>query len=245
MSSQLFVKRHDALVGHTSNTWRTRTVVAAVIGNSAWLAYMRLHRRRLVLLCHLPDHSELIASTSHVTPNGDLRMKRLLLAFAGAVLFATSAFAGPQYVDKTGFAISGYDVVAYRDLEPAGVGEVQPLAVPGNAAITAEHNGATWAFSSEENRARFLERPDYFVPAFDGHCAYGVAKGGKVPANPHLWRIVDDKLYLNITKVVVGFWEADIPGFITTGDSNWQSLAPKAAAKRKVPQFDIASAPVQ
>lgn len=112
---------------------------------------------------------------------------------------ALSAWAGPQFVDQTGFAASGYDVVAYRGLAQSAVGEAQPEAVPGRADITAEYNGATFAFSSEANRASFLENPDYFAPQYDGHCAYGVSKGGKVPGNPHLWRIVDDKLYLNIT----------------------------------------------
>ena len=66
-----------------------------------------------------------------------------------------------------------------------------------------------------------------------------------MPGNPHLWRIVDNKLYLNITKVVVGFWEADIPGFIKTGNKNWsKELNSKPAAKRKVPDFDIKMAPL-
>ncbi|MEM8977142.1 MAG: YHS domain-containing (seleno)protein [Pseudomonadota bacterium] len=136
-------------------------------------------------------------------------------------MMAGAAHAGPQYVDETKFAVSGYDVVAYQSLEQAPVGQSQPEAVPGNASITAEYNGATWAFSSEENRDKFVANPEAYAPQFDGHCAYGVAQGGKVPANPNLWRIVDGKLYLNITPNVVGFWEENIPGQIATADGNW------------------------
>ncbi|MGI9501556.1 MAG: YHS domain-containing (seleno)protein, partial [Geminicoccaceae bacterium] len=139
-------------------------------------------------------------------------------------MFAGAAYAGPQYVDESKFAVSGYDVVAYHGLEQSAVGERQLEAVPGNASITAEYNGATWAFSTEENRDKFVANPEAYAPQFDGHCAYGVAQGGKVPANPNLWRIVDGKLYLNITPNVVTFWEEDIPGQIDTAYSNWDGL---------------------
>lgn len=172
-------------------------------------------------------------------------MKRMALALVGAVMFTSSAFAGQQYVDKTGFAVSGYDVVSFWDQKQTPVGKVQSKAVPGKASITAEYNGAKWAFASEANRDKFKASPAKYVPAYDGHCAYGVAVGGKVPGNPHLWRIVDNKLYLNITKVVVGFWVKDIPGFIKTGGKNWSTkLNAKPATDRKVPDFDTAMAPL-
>ncbi|OZA17658.1 MAG: hypothetical protein B7Y02_02295, partial [Rhodobacterales bacterium 17-64-5] len=78
----------------------------------------------------------------------------------------------------------------------------------------------------------------------DGHCAYGVAKGGKVPANPTLWRIIDGKLYLNITKSVVGFWEEDIPGNLAISEGNWPGLESEAASTDVIPNF-ASSAPVQ
>ncbi|QBF30972.1 YHS domain-containing (seleno)protein [Thalassococcus sp. S3] len=171
-------------------------------------------------------------------------MKRFALAAAAAFTFATGAFAGEQYVDETGFAVSGFDVVAYRSLTQNPVGAAQPAAVPGRADITAEHNGATFAFASEENRDAFLQRPDFYAPQYDGHCAYGVSRGGKVPANPNLWRIVDDKLYLNITKNVVGFWEEDIPGNINLAEGNWPGIEPDGASGNTIPNFS-SDAPVQ
>lgn len=163
-------------------------------------------------------------------------MKSFVFAAALAVLGAP-VLAGPQFVDSNEFAVSGYDVVAYRSLDQAPVGQSQPEAVPGRADITAEYNGALFAFATEANRSTFLENPEYYAPQYDGHCAYGVAKGGKVPGNPHLWRIVDDKLYLNITKNVVGFWEEDIPGNLKLSEGNWVSIESDAASTRAIPNF--------
>lgn len=159
-------------------------------------------------------------------------------AVALTLAAGTPALAGEQYVDGSGFAVSGYDVVAYFDMEQAAVGEAQPPAVAGRADITADWNGATWAFASEDNRERFLADPGRYAPAYDGHCAYGVALDGKVPGNPHLWRIVDGTLYLNITQTIVGFWEEDIPGYIEDAEVNWQALEPESASTNPVPEFD-------
>ncbi|WP_264210412.1 YHS domain-containing (seleno)protein [Leisingera thetidis] len=164
-------------------------------------------------------------------------MKRFAFAAAAALSFALPAFAGEQYVDGTGFAVSGYDVVAYRSLDMNPVGAPQTAPVRGHAEFTAGYNGATWAFSTAENRDKFLANPAFYAPQYDGHCAYGVSKGGKVPANPNLWRIVDDKLYLNITKNVVGFWEADIPGNIALAEGNWPGIEPEDASDSVIPNF--------
>jgi len=171
-------------------------------------------------------------------------MKKHLVAFAALAISATSVFAGEQYVDETGYAVSGYDVVAYFDLEQNAIGTPQTAAVPGVIAITAQYNGATWAFASEENRARFQENPAAFAPQYDGHCAYGVSRGGKVPGNPNLWRIVDGKLYVNITPVVVGFFEEDIPGNISLAEGNWPGIEPNAASGATIPQW-MSTAPLQ
>lgn len=160
-----------------------------------------------------------------------------IAAAATALSFASAAFAGDQFVDETGYAASGYDVVAYFSLAQNPVGQTQPAPVEGKKSITTEYNGAKFAFSSEKNRDKFLANPAKYAPQYDGHCAYGVAQGGKVPGNPTLWRIIDDKLYLNITKNVVGFWEADIPGNLTKSTSNWPSLDPKPASGATIPQW--------
>ena len=165
------------------------------------------------------------------------RFTLTLAAAASALTFATAAFAGPQYIDRTGYAASGYDVVGYFSLTQVPVGQTQARPVPGNADITAEYNGAKFAFSSTENRDTFLANPAKYAPQYDGHCAYGVAQGNKVPANPNLWRIVDGKLYLNITVDIEDYWEDNIPGNLKKSERNWVSLERRRASRDRIPQF--------
>ncbi|MEO1328525.1 MAG: YHS domain-containing (seleno)protein [Pseudomonadota bacterium] len=178
-------------------------------------------------------------------------LRSAALAAVAALAVAPVAFAGEQFVDASGYAASGYDVVAYRSLQQAPVGQPQPEAVPGKAEFTADWNGAKWAFASAENRDAFLSNPEYYAPQYDGHCAYGASignggKGGKVPGNPNLWRIVDDKLYLNINTAVVGFWEENVPGHIKTADGNWSNgLELADASTRTAPAFDATQAPLK
>lgn len=163
-----------------------------------------------------------------------------MVAAAGlfAIVGAGHALAGDQYIDTSGFAVSGYDVVAYFDKTQAPVGEAQPKATRGRSSITAEYNGATFAFSSAANREKFLADPARYAPQYDGHCAFGAAKGGKVPGDPNLWRIVDGKLYLNLQQNVAKMWEEDIPGFIEAADGNWSSgLENAPASERPVPEL--------
>ena len=171
-------------------------------------------------------------------------MKKILTLTFASLVFPILAFAGPQYIDETGFAISGHDAVAYFDLKQKPVGQTQNSAIKGDASITTEFNGATWAFSSKANKRKFLKNPSAYIPQYDGHCAYGVSRGGKVPANPNLWRIVDNKLYLNVTKDVVGFWEENIPKNLNIANNNWPGLKNNKASTRTIP-FYTSSAPTQ
>ena len=164
-------------------------------------------------------------------------MAALVLMLTPLMLKPAAALAGEQYVVATGLAVSGYDVVAYRDLEQVPAGRPQPRAVPGRRDITAEYNGAVFAFATAANRDRFLTDPARYAPRYDGHCAYGVARGNKVPGNPDLWRIVDDRLYLNITPDVAGLWQADIPGNIAIAEENWPAIEPAKASDRAIPDF--------
>lgn len=119
------------------------------------------------------------------------------------------------YATSDGLAASGYDVVAYFDDQ----------AVEGSAEHTSEYQGATYQFTTAENKAKFDADPEHFVPQYGGYCAWGVAaKNDLFPADPTLFEIVNDKLYLNFNQDVQQKWQADIPGFIDSADELWPGL---------------------
>ncbi len=141
------------------------------------------------------------------------------IAGSGFAFFALSpsAKAAEQMIHvQGGLALGGYDAVAYH---------VDDQAKRGTSEFRTEWMGATWKFSSPENLAAFLADPERYAPAYGGHCAYAVSKGSLQPGDPRMWRIVDGKLYLNLSPSTMSKWEADIPGSLAKADRKWPDLS--------------------
>jgi hypothetical protein len=84
--------------------------------------------------------------------------------------------------------------------------------------------GANWRFASAENRDRFAADPERYAPQYGGYCAYAVSEGTTADIDPEAWKVVDGKLYLNLSKDVQKLWEQDIPGYIEKADANWPEI---------------------
>jgi YHS domain-containing protein len=152
--------------------------------------------------------------------------KRAFIALATAfalmigVTAVTPAFAaGPELnATITGLALRGYDPVAYfTDGKP----------VPGDFTITAQHEGATYRFASEDHKALFEKDPAKYLPQYGGFCAFGTAQGYKVDGDPNVWAIVEGKLYLNLAPPVAVRWRQDVGGNIKSADDKWPNLKDK------------------
>ena len=139
-----------------------------------------------------------------------------LLATPALIAVASQTQAAtPEVYAEGGIAVDGTDVVAYF---------TEGRAVAGNAAITHAWNGATWQFSSEENRAAFEADPSAFAPKYGGYCAYAVSEGYTAPTDPNAWSIVDGKLYLNYSRSVRTLWNVSRARRIKAADANWPSV---------------------
>jgi YHS domain-containing protein len=144
-------------------------------------------------------------------------LKGLLAAFATSVALSTATFAAGFDVNATttDLALRGFDPVSYfTDGAPT----------PGQFDITAEHNGATYRFASAEHKALFEAEPEKYLPQYGGYCAFGLAQGYKFDGDPQVWKIVDDKLYLNLAPKVSTIWQENLPGNIKTADEKWQMV---------------------
>ncbi|MEO0820252.1 MAG: YHS domain-containing (seleno)protein [Pseudomonadota bacterium] len=137
------------------------------------------------------------------------------LAALGAAALAplpASASEDPVYKTLFGTAIDGTDPVAYFT-------ESRP--VEGSSDYTHDWNGATWRFSSAENRDLFAANPEKYAPQYGGYCAWAVSQGYTASTDPDAWAIVDGKLYLNYNQSVQTRWEKDVPGHIASANGNW------------------------
>ena len=144
---------------------------------------------------------------------------------AGSILVVSSfAFAADidMNADANDLAIKGYDPVSYFTISTPKMG---------NASYTATYKGGIYQFSSEENRDMFKASPAKYAPQYGGYCAFGVAMEKKFDTDPLAWKIVDNKLYLNLNKDVQTKWLTDVPGYLDLSNDNWGDIKNVAAGE--------------
>lgn len=162
----------------------------------------------------------------------------LIAALAFAAVTGT-AHAGEQFVDKSGVANFGYDVVAYHTTFEA---------TKGSAAYAATYNGVPFWFASAENRDRFTANPEAYAPAYDGHCAYALTDHKKLTVDPEAFSIVDPatnrlvdrstytpgtgQLFLNYDPGVNRKFNADLQDNIAAADFAWEDCLEKRPAAK-------------
>ena len=130
------------------------------------------------------------------------------LVFNFSAVFATETSNPSVY----GVALKGYDTVAYF---------TDGRAIKGSSKYLYNWNDASWYFSKPENRDLFAANPERYAPQFRGHCAYGLAKGKLVAADPEQWTIVDGKLYVNYNRTFRDSFRQDKAALIMEADNNW------------------------
>jgi YHS domain-containing protein len=145
-------------------------------------------------------------------------MKRYLqilsLALCGIVPYSLHVSAGEMF-ERDGFAIDGYDPVAYF---------TEQKSVKGSPKFRADFQGSTFQFVSAAHRAVFAADPTKYAPQYGGYCAYGMAKGYKAKIDPAAFTVVRDKLYLNYSESVRTRWSSNVPGYIAQADRNWPQV---------------------
>lgn len=118
-----------------------------------------------------------------------------------------------------GLAIHGYDAVAFF---------TQGKPTVGDATHSVVHLDGTYRLASKANLEAFKANPARHAPQYGGFCAFGVSVGAKFDGDPTKWRIVNDKLYLNLDTAIQQEWTKDIPGNIAKAEKNWRTLVDTA-----------------
>jgi len=145
----------------------------------------------------------------------------LSLAFLSTVNAQTHHRQKEFNLNKFHLAIQGYDPVAYFK---------QGKAVKGTKEQALTHNGATYYFTSAQNKATFQTSPEHYEPKYGGWCAYAMgATGEKVDVDPETFKIVDGKLYLfynSFFNNTLKLWNKDEKNLHTKAEVNWKKRNP-------------------
>ena len=138
-------------------------------------------------------------------------------------LFAESEALSPDVrskefsLSRKSLALSGYDPVAYFQEGPK----------KGSKQLSHTFKGVLYYFSSEANRAKFIEDPYKYEPQYGGWCAWAMFDGGgRTEANPESYKIIDGKLYVfydGFFGDTLALWndKGDDETLINTADQYW------------------------
>ncbi len=112
-------------------------------------------------------------------------------------------------------ALQGYDPVAFHTIGKA---------VKANPAIFAEYRGYKYLFSSDANKATFLEEAEKYLPAYGGYCAFGVSLGVLFPVEIDTWEIINGHLVLQYSQDIKKMFEEDKDENIKKANANWPKI---------------------
>ena len=153
----------------------------------------------------------------------------LPLVAAMVALFAAPTLAADEInvsrgatLSGPGLAVHGYDVVAFFTSGTPALGSDK---------YAVAYNGGTYRFASQANLDAFKANSAKYEPAYGGFCAFGAALGKKFDGDPHYWKIIDGKLYLNLNGDIQSKWSEDIAGNLRKADGNWAKIRSVAVDK--------------
>lgn len=142
-------------------------------------------------------------------------MKKIVFIVIAFLSITAQAQKSSEYNQENGIALQGFDPVAYFESSKA---------IKGTKEFSVTHNGVVYQFSSEKNKALFLNNPIHYEPQYGGYCAYGMSNGYKAPIEPEAFTIVNGKLYLNYSLKVKETWVKEQSARIAKANKNWEEV---------------------
>lgn len=136
---------------------------------------------------------------------------------AAAVLALTGAAQAEQrpVAATKGFAIGGYDAVAYF---------TEGTAVEGRPEHALRWRGAIWLFSRPETLMAFEMNPRAYAPRFGGYCAVALSEGRLAAGDPRVFAIEGGRLYLAHSAALMARWKAETAARIVAAEGHWPAI---------------------
>ncbi|WP_170364911.1 YHS domain-containing (seleno)protein [Ruegeria arenilitoris] len=151
-------------------------------------------------------------------------MKSAVLGALVAVLpmIAAPAFAADEINVSNGISAGGAPLAAHGVDLVALVTDGNP--VEGFATHSATYDGASYYFTSAENREAFEANPEAYLPQHGGFCSYGVSVGKKFDGDPDQYLLAGGKLYLFLNAATRAKFFEDVSGTAKTADDQWANI---------------------
>ncbi|WP_339794337.1 YHS domain-containing (seleno)protein [uncultured Imperialibacter sp.] len=108
-------------------------------------------------------------------------------------------------------ALGGYDVTTY----------FKGALEKGEPAYSTEAYEVNWYFSSQANMNEFQGNPEKYLPQFGGYCTKAVSTGFAAPADPTVYTLHNDQLYIFSDAAVKQAFLENPATIIAACDSQW------------------------
>lgn len=130
------------------------------------------------------------------------------------------AYSGGRNLPASGVALEGYSPVSYF---------TKGVAEKGDPRFSAEHKGAIYHLTSQDQLDRFMKNPDRYEPQCGGWCAFGMSVEDKFPVDPTKFRVVDNRLYLFLNNEEINafdLWnQGDERELVNKAQSHWKKVS--------------------
>lgn len=158
-------------------------------------------------------------------------MKNFVLTtlIATLPLIAAPAFAADELNVSNGISAGGAPLAAHGVDLVALVSDGNP--VEGFATHSATYDGASYYFTTADNREAFEANPAAYLPQHGGFCSFGVSVGKKFDGDPDQYLVADGKLYLFLNAETRAAFLKDVSGTAKTADDQWANIKSTAVGE--------------
>ncbi len=143
----------------------------------------------------------------------------LVLLFAFGMSPAAAAPCSDYEAKTASVALGGYSPVSYQQKNKAEKGSPR---------YSVHVHGKTYYFTGLDQERLFLNNPEKYLPAFDGYCAYGLAKDAKFESNPETFKLVGGRTFLFLNDGETNtheLWEAENERDLArAANFNWERM---------------------
>ncbi len=120
-----------------------------------------------------------------------------------------------QIMNIENIAIAGYDPVAY-------VSSAKAFKADGTYSYA--YKDLTWYFENSANLDTFKTDPEWYLPKYNGYCAYELADGDLQDSDPQFWQIHNKELYLFSDEDAKEDWFREISLMLKSSEKVWDAL---------------------